>query len=64
MKRGDGVRTAPYYERHFLSQYALSLSQFALSLSQFALSLSQYALSSLSYDKLIITFPNRALDST
>ncbi len=50
MKRGDGVRTAPYYERHFLSQYALSLSQFALS--------------SLSYDKLIITFPNRALDST
>jgi hypothetical protein len=57
MKRGDGVRTAPYYERHFLSQYALSLSQFALSLSQ-------YALSSLSYDKLIITFPNRALDST
>ncbi len=50
MKRGDGVRTAPYYERHFLSQYALSLSQ--------------YALSSLSYDKLIITFPNRALDST
>ena len=50
MKREDGVRTAPYYERHFLSQYALSLSQ--------------YALSSLSYDKLIITFPNRALDST
>ena len=43
MKREDGVRTAPYYERHFLSQYALS---------------------SLSYDKLIITFPNRALDST